>query len=315
MSQQDHLLMYRTFFQYAVDRSEDIKSRNGRFVHYTSADSAIKIINNREVWLRSTSCMNDTKEVEHGIQCLVRAYKKAKVQYTLNNIHAGLSDRVENLFNHYQDTFRAETYIACFSEHDDDEDEIGRLSMWRGYGAEAGVAIVMKSNVFVTPSHALGAYTSPVSYMYDDQYHKYMEGMVDSINARIDTLKKFSIEDITNTVFESFRLAALCTKHPGFREEREWRVVFSPQLHDKGKIKRGVETVRGTPQIVYKLPLVNLPNDGLFGLEPNDLIDRIILSPSQFPGAMYDAFVEILEKNGVDDAINKVIVSGIPMRT
>lgn len=37
-----------------------------RFVHYTSAEAAIKIIQSRRMWMRNTMCMADYSEVLHG---------------------------------------------------------------------------------------------------------------------------------------------------------------------------------------------------------------------------------------------------------
>lgn len=37
-----------------VDKIKQIHGNNIRFVHYTSAEAAMNIIKNREVWLRNT---------------------------------------------------------------------------------------------------------------------------------------------------------------------------------------------------------------------------------------------------------------------
>jgi hypothetical protein len=37
-----------------------------RFVHYTSAESALKIITSKRLWMRNTTCMADYREVRHG---------------------------------------------------------------------------------------------------------------------------------------------------------------------------------------------------------------------------------------------------------
>lgn len=44
-----------------------------RFVHYTSADTAKKIIEKEPVWMRQSRCMNDFMEVDYGIDCLKNA--------------------------------------------------------------------------------------------------------------------------------------------------------------------------------------------------------------------------------------------------
>jgi hypothetical protein len=43
---------------------------SARFVHYTSAESALKIIESKRVWMRNTTCMADYREVQHGFEIL-----------------------------------------------------------------------------------------------------------------------------------------------------------------------------------------------------------------------------------------------------
>jgi hypothetical protein len=51
---------------YAVRTRTDMVQRRGRFVHYTSAENGLKIINTRTIWMRNTNCMSDYREVQHG---------------------------------------------------------------------------------------------------------------------------------------------------------------------------------------------------------------------------------------------------------
>ena len=55
---------------HAVKQRALLTKRKGRFVHYTSAENAIKIFNSKQVWLRSVRSMNDYMEVEHGFKYL-----------------------------------------------------------------------------------------------------------------------------------------------------------------------------------------------------------------------------------------------------
>ena len=50
-------------------------------------------------------------------------------------------------------------------------------------------------------------------------------------------------------------------------------------------------------------------------LQPNELVNRVIIGPSRFPYVLADAFVALLEAAGVTDAGDKVFVSDIPLRT
>jgi hypothetical protein len=45
-----------------------------RFVHYTSAEAALKIIHSKRLWMRNTTCMSDYREVLHGYDMLYRFF-------------------------------------------------------------------------------------------------------------------------------------------------------------------------------------------------------------------------------------------------
>ena len=91
------------------------------------------------------------------------------------------------------------------------------------------------------------------------------------------------------------RFATLCTKHPGFAEEREWRVVYCPTLEQSPYLIKDIAVVRGVPQPIYKIPLKDIPEAGFAGAIPAQL-SRVIIGPTQYPLALAEAFVESLPK-------------------
>jgi hypothetical protein len=260
--------------------------------------------------------MNDFMEIEHGFECLNSSYKAHKDRFAaiFDSMFEGFSISLEKYFNDWLPHIRADTYIACFSEHDDDEDAIGRLSMWRAYGGNTGVAVVMKNRPFLAPSDALKAYTSPVAYMRADQFDREFIMFLDRVEQNKSVVRDLGTVLARDRVFEVFRSAALCTKHPGFREEREWRVIYSPTYRKSERIVPEIVTIDGTPQLVQKIPLKNAPSENLLGIEVPELVDRIIVGPSKHPLVMRDAFGALLTKAGMPDAENRVVVSDIPLR-
>jgi len=68
------------------------------------------------------------------------------------------------------------------------------------------------------------------------------------------------------------------------------------------------------PQPIYKIPLRNIPEEGFVGAEIPELIDRIIIGPTQYPSAAREAFEYLLEQAGVHDSADRVIVSDLPLR-
>ncbi len=107
----------------------------------------------------------------------------------------------------------------------------------------------------------------------------------------------------------------VCLKHEGFHEEREWRVVHNPKRLPSQLMTSSIETIGGVPQLVYKIPIGGGPPDDLNDISLANMLNRIVIGPSAYLWAMYEAFVSALTSAGVDDASSKVFVSGIPLRS
>lgn len=311
-----HLKAVEIFQPYAFRKLSEAVSRKTKFVHYTSASAALSIFRNRQVWMRNACYMNDYREIEHGIDCLIKAYREQKdrVRSILNGMFDGFTDKLEAKFNAWLPEFRFQTYIVCISEHDALEDELGRLSMWRAYGGATAVAIVVDGSPFLMPSDALRAHTHPIMYSLDTGFNGSFSTLLDGVEANREFVAELGEEQVESYMFEAFRAAALCTKHVGFREELEWRIIYNPNFSPSERLFPDVECIFDTPQNIHKIPLRDVPDEGLSGIEIPQLVQRVIVGPSKFPWAIRDAFVSLLEKEGVVDAASRVCVSDIPLR-
>jgi hypothetical protein len=312
------------FFPYAFERRRIAEENNTRFVHYSSADAAMKMITNREVWMRKASCMNDFSEIEYGMWCLRASFPTAegkRLLEVLERLFPGLFREVAQIFDSWLPWILENTYLTCLSEHRPDEDMFGRLSMWRAYGGGTGVAVVTTATPFLTESHALRAYASPVGYFTQPQFHQKFVDMVNRIEANEPFLQGIDREKVKIRLFNMFLFAATCTKHPAFKEELEWRVIHHPDLYPSSPhLTKSIETIRGVPQPVYKIRLHNIPaeihTERLDGVEIPELVDRVIIGPTQHPGVIREAFIIALTRAGVppDDAERRVVISDIPLR-
>jgi hypothetical protein len=306
------------FIPHSVARMRAAREQSMRFVHYTSADTAARIISTRQIWMRNASTMNDFMEVQHGFDCLVSAYNGEsgrRLKELLAPRFPRLFPELEKRFNGWSPHFMNQTFVLCVSEHLQREDHIGRLSMWRAYGGGTGVALVMKNTPFLNDSDALKAYTSPVAYLHREGFTAEFSRVVDNVAANLDFIVAQGEESVLGWLFHMMRYAIVSTKHEGFEEEREWRVVHSPGLDPSQRLACEIETIRGTPQRVYKIPLKNVPEENFLGAEIPEILDRIIIGPCQFAAATSDALVRLLREAGVHEPEHRVFVSNIPLRT
>lgn len=76
-----------------------------------------------------------------------------------------------------------------------------------------------------------------------------------------------------------------------------------------------IEVIGGLPQPVHKIPLDVGASPALATLDLAAAFDRLIIGPSPYPWAMFEAFVAALLKGGVSDAAERVFVSEIPIRS
>jgi Protein of unknown function (DUF2971) len=307
------------FFSYARDRRNRLVPENLRLVHYTTAENAINIIRSRTFWMRDTRSMADFREVEHGYAMLLeyftqKAGKRDAFCTALGNHFADAGRDALKRFDDWWAHIRTTTYICCFSEHSKDEDSYGRLSMWRAYGPKAGVAMIFK---IPDPYSAmpLNVYLSPVAYLESESFWKQLDDTVERINAIVDMPKELDRDKFVFAAYRMLVMATLSLKHPAFLEEREWRLIHLPFEAPSPYVKGETVTIGSVPQVIYKLPLENHPADGLAGITLPELLDRVIIGPTQYPGPVYTSLAKELSDAGVTDVVAKIGFSGIPLRT
>ena len=313
----DQERLARILFPYAYERNLSARQQSTRFAHYTSAEAAMSILRSKEVWMRKSSCMNDFLEVQYGLARLYRAYGQSEAgksfKATLNKIFQGITTDIETLFDSWAPHFQANTYFTCLSEHENKEDTFGRLSMWRAYGQATGVALIVNNAVFLNPSDGFGAYSTPVAYLNDQEFEKQFRQVAENINKEADFIKTEGREAVTARIFHMLRFASLSTKHPGFAEEKEWRIVYCPTLESSQYLIKDIQVFGGIPQTIYKIPLRDISEVGLVASIPN-LINRIIIGPTQYPLALAEAFHDLLAEAQVPEPGSRICVSDIPLR-
>jgi hypothetical protein len=306
------------FFPEYLQRQRIIIQSNGRFAYYTSADTAMQILKKQEVWLRNARSMNDFSEVEHGFNCFRDVFLHSDngkaLQIFLDAHCPGVVKELAKRIDGWMPILRRQTYILCVSEHDDKEDQNGRLSMWRAYGGKTSVALILNNEPFLTDTDAFSAYAFPVQYGDKGYIEGRLRALLERLQKNLSILVNLKDEEVINWLFYIFKVMFVCTKHEGFEEEREWRVVYNPDLSSSDHVKSEIVSLNGVPQQIYKIPLQNIPDENFTGANIPEFVDRIIIGPSDEAPVLLDAFRKLLEEAGCEDAAGKVHYSGIPLR-
>ena len=310
----------RIFMPLAHRKRESVRQQGSHFVHYTSADNAVKILTSRRFWMRNVRCMNDYMEASFGHQQLVRLFQnqqlKAAFIETLAPYGDDMGNRVLKHFDEWWNNIQFNTYITSISEHYQSENVYGRLSMWRAYGgASAKAALVLRMPLVPGQAAGLRLLFSPVEYLAFDEIEQEFWNALRSIRGNAAVLSKLKPDLVFNMAFFMLVLAALCLKHQGFREEKEWRAIYLSHALPSDNIERSVEVIGGVPQTVYKIPLENDAEKQIHGVSIHDIIDRVIIGPSVYPMPIYEAFFSILRDAGIEEPGSRLAVSDIPLRT
>ena len=315
-------LLERVFRPTYRKRIESIDTAYDKFIYYTSATTGVEILKKQEIWMRSVSCMNDYREIEYGVSLFQMAFqdcnRRSRFEEILK-ICMGNDYTIERMMNELvigREHLRNTVFITCVSEMEkrenadayEKEDKLGRLSMWRAYGRDTGAALVLKSKSLLSDKFP-GLNISPVEYLTREEFTRKIDEILENVEAHRPDLKKVPLDVLGSYFVETILFAIISIKHPGFEEEREWRIVFQvPQGQVPTFLKKDSVSIGGTPQTIYKIPLVGdviaIPK----------LLDHIIIGPTDYPDTIKNVFIDELNNVGfvVDD--KSVIASNIPLR-
>jgi hypothetical protein len=195
-----------------------ILSPGKELYHYTSLPGLLGIIESRSLWLTHTLYLNDEEEMAHGdhvaaeavAAALAGSATDAKKSAYLNQLNA-LLGRPTN----------EGVYICCFCQRDN------LLSQWRGYGANgAGVSLQFDSAGF---AQWTGADCPHGLMRFWKVFYK-----VETQRRIVDTAIAYSWNPYIDPVLCAQRAADAIQffiptfKNPGFEEEAEWRLIFTP---------------------------------------------------------------------------------------
>lgn len=159
---------------------------------------------------------------------------------------------------------------------------------------------------------------SKVTYADQPTRIKWIEDKITSLALAISKHEKTreNLHAASYGWLERLKLFSLFTKHSGFSEEGEWRVVY---LSDRDKEQRFTKMLgytisnRGVePKLKLKIKELRADQDNALSLDT--LIERIILGPSISTILATNSVRRMLELNQRASLAGKVVASSIPFR-
>lgn len=288
--------------------------------HYTSISVFEQMMANDEVWFSNPLFMNDLEELRFGMIEGANAFRNSQVlkqSLSCDTAYETLISYFNDLFNEFDTKHAFNTYIMCLSQHQAENND-GLLSMWRGYGAGGSGAAIVFDTSKIEVNETSPLIIGPVKYGTREQRREWITEKIQSLAVYLKG-KTLTDDDLYNAAFhwlERLKNFSLFTKHIGFHEEREWRIVYMNERDPDGILKamhgyaitqRGVEP---------KLKLKIQPLDGLFSanLSLEKIIDRIILGPTTSTSLAANTVKRVLVLKGKHILAEKIVPSTIPFR-
>lgn len=305
-----------------LDSENDFPAQRPLLAHYTSVAVLDGMMGNNEIWFSNPLYMNDLEELRFGMvegASAFRTSQELKAAFQDDHAYDAMMEYFNNLFEAFETKHAFDTYIMCLAKHAPENND-GLLSMWRGYGAGGGGVAIVFDTKKIALSEASPFIIGAVQYSTRQERLEWIankiKGLAELINGTEHDDQELFL--IAHYWIERLKVFALFTKHSGFDEEQEWRIVYMSERDKDEKLKHMLGyaiTPRGA--VEPKLKFQVRPLDGVFGddLSLENVVDRIILGPTTSTMLAATSVKRMLSHRGKHGLAEKIVASSIPFRS
>ncbi len=303
-----------------LDHENEFPRVRPLIAHYTSLVNLEKILSNEEVWLSNPLFMNDLEEVRFGVNNgvnLVNNSDKIRIALVSDTRISSFYKEFDIAFGRYAEDLVFDLYVMCFSRHDPKNTD-GMLSMWRGYGSNGqGAALVIDTSKVTVEGKSPLAF-APVSYATPDERREFLSSKIEAVAKFIseNDIPDEYVHSLAAALFKRICLFAVFSKHSGFQEEDEWRLVYFKDRDENKRLEPYFDYTNSADGIQPKL---KLPTGSLSGVikedfELSSIIHSIIVGPTSSSALTQLSIDRMLEKVQMPELKNRIRLSGIPYR-
>ena len=300
---------------------DEFYNKKPLLAHYTSIDALEKILRTDEIWFSNPLYMNDLEEIRFGILKGQQYF----LESTVIKDALGSSERQQLFydsfdlyFTEYLDKHAFDSYVFCFSEHKLDKPD-GLLSMWRGYGGNGNGAAIVLDAAKIEPMEYSPLIFRPVIYGSYNKRTAWFEKCASKL-ANILICQNIPDDKIYLTsaaLFDRLKVFALLSKHDGFDEEDEWRLVYMADWDHDGRLKTMLDYSCENNSIQPKLKFKVTHIDGVTSqdLSLSKIMHSILLGPCGSSPLNTASVGRMLEKIGKPELKKLLVASSIPFRS
>jgi len=276
--------------------------------HYTTGNGLISILESGSLWATQIACLNDSKELLYSVDLLLSSVIKRKKEAHSAEVDLLLDAMERELRDSGTETVGA--FVICFSQRRDD------LSQWRAYsGGEGGYCLQFDFAKLHQGAHDVGGFIVPVEYdlvkqeIFAADVVKWTETFfIQGLdNKRAPSREKW-LEEFLRCWFQHISYFAPLFKHPSFRDEQEWRILYYLKDSDVPNMRFHPRPTMISRHIPMKFAP---PNDSGYRALP---VVGVIVGPSRHKEISRISVGDILKSRGYPGSV-PVILSDIPFRT
>jgi hypothetical protein len=316
----------------------NVTEAHPELMHYTTAVGLRGIVENSEVWATNARFLNDSQEITHYFDVRLSelvaevvdemllaestdpaAVKQIESFGGISNVRADAITKVSAVLRDRTLAYNDPFVFALSVPFDNQVRQHGLLSQWRGYGRDGGYAVVFDSKEledFLRKEEQAFQYQhmqwGDVYYYGTNRKERAQQDVEEAEQAlRRGVEKLLKRDESVNHAEIYFSLTTLTclSKHWGFAEEQEVRVVAIPQ-RELSVVKNGAAVGRAPKPVEF------LTRDGLLvpflrlrGGGKKLPIKQIIVGPHKDQALRRSAAERLLSENGYDAFVT---ISAIP---
>lgn len=264
-----------------------------RLVHYTSFEALEKILRNKTLRFSPLARLNDKNELREGKR-LLRDYlldSQSRIRKAILSLRSVDDSLCDEIWMSFEDSIPYEhhySFISCWSMCTTAKETYDNLAMWRGYASDGnGVAITLDPLEFGFPLERSEIAFWPVQY---EQPNEFEQRVFESISSFVAVIHQQSELVSTNSHWIICRLfsdlcfyLAMTHKHPGFKAERECRLVWKRDPVPQSELWRNMKpvAVAGSYLNYFDLPIKENPALSPKPLSIQSLIKAIMIGPCE----------------------------------
>ncbi|MDN7409844.1 DUF2971 domain-containing protein [Burkholderia vietnamiensis] len=295
--------------------------------HYCSISTLESIVKNNEFWFSNPLYANDYEELSFGMfhsRKIIKESTSIRNAFQDENKYTAFIGIIDTIFQHFEQGTAMDLYIACFSIHNPSDND-GLLSMWRGYGANGTGAAIVFNTAAIREKPDSPLVISKVQYGTTDQRISWIINIIDRFAELIATAPIHSSDpnvalwayQCATQLFERLLTLSIFTKHIGFQEERELRVVYFRHRDVKNLLSSmaSYAVIDGTVHPKFKFKIAPLEGFGDDQVTLDTMVVKIILGPSGVSSRSVWAVKRMLATLGHPRLAELVVASSTPYRS